>query len=49
MRDAAWVAGLAVARAAMSNPVSGGSHYLVTLEEEEEEKRGWQGGSGAKE
>ena len=33
-----FCAGLALARAAMSNPVSG-SHYLVASEEEEEEER----------
>ena len=48
LRDAAW-AGLAVASAALSNPVSGGSHYLVASEEEEEEQRGRRGEGGAKE
>ena len=47
--DAAWAAGLAMARVAMSNPVSGGSHNLVASEEEEEEEQGRRGRSGAKE
>ncbi|KAL3816946.1 hypothetical protein ACHAXA_001774 [Cyclostephanos tholiformis] len=47
LRDAAW-AGLAVAHAAMSNRVSGGSHYLVASGDEKEEG-GRRDGGGAKE
>jgi hypothetical protein len=49
LSNAAWIADLAVAHAAMSNPVSGGLHYLVASEKEEEEERGRRGGSSAKE
>ncbi len=38
LRNAAWAAGLAMACAVVSNPVAGGSHYLVALEEEKEEE-----------